>query len=100
MENSTLNNNKKVIVIEDGTTYNVDNKKDCVKAVIEEYIKYDVSMSEVLASVEIQGFSVEDVVDIYAECMKISDGDVTVRFTDDIPMEIIEDALILGIGDL
>lgn len=73
---------KKIIIMNEGIDFKVENKDDCVNAIVDEYNAHDVSMSEVLAAVSIVGFSAEDVVDIYAECMSISDRDLMVRFTD------------------
>lgn len=79
-----MSNDKKIIIMEDNTEIKVSDKHECVSVIFEEYCKYDVSMSEVLASVEIRGFSAEDVVDIYAECVKQADSDTMVRFFEEI----------------
>lgn len=79
-----MGNSKKIIIMDEGVDYDVKDKHDCVSAIFEEYERFDVSMSEILASIEIRGFSAEDVVDIYAECVKKSDSDTMVRFFDEV----------------
>ena len=79
-----MQNYKKIIIMNEGIDYDVKDKDDCVEAIIEEYHRFDASMSEILASIEIRGFSAEDVVDIYASCVRISDSDTIIRFFDDV----------------
>lgn len=94
-----MSNVKKIIIMNEGIDYDVKDKYDCVKAIFEEYRRFDVSMSEILASVEIRGFSAEDVVDIYAECVYKSDSDIMVRIFDEVDKDDINSLgsnLILG----
>lgn len=74
---------KKIILMNEDICFSVKNKENCISAIVDEYKAYDIAMSEILASISIVGFSAEDVVDIYTECMNISDGDLIVRFTDE-----------------
>lgn len=75
---------KRIVIMNENIDYHVKDKIDCVNAIIEEYHRFDVSMSEILASIEIQGFSAEDVVDIYASCVQKSDNDTMVRFFNEV----------------
>lgn len=88
---------KQIIIMNEGVTYNVTDREDCVQAIIEEYHRFDVSMYELLASIEINGFSAEDVVDIYAECMKISDGDAIIHFKDEVPVMLVLENEVRGL---
>ena len=90
----------KLIIMNEGIDYDIKSKQDAVDAIFEEYHKFDDSMCDILASVELQGFSMEDVVDIYAECMLISDGDHMIRITEEVTPEIhtvMEKAMMLGL---
>lgn len=88
---------KNILIMNEGVTYNVENKNDCVNAIIEEYKKFDISMHELLAGIEIRGFSSEDVVYIYAKCMSISDGDTIVHFRTEINKNEFKEHEILGV---
>lgn len=97
-----MKSDKKIIIMNEGIEYDVKDKYDCVSVIFEEYERFSVSMSEVLASIEIRGFSAEDVVDIYAECVKKSDSDTMVRFFDEVDNEDLsrvsnDNHLILGL---
>lgn len=61
--------------------------KECVDIIIEEYHSYDVSMWDILSGAYIVGVNAEDIVNIYAECMKRSDGDIIIRVSEDIESE-------------
>ena len=74
---------KYILIMNEGVTYDVTDVQDCVDAIIEEYQRFDVSMYDILASIAIYGFSAEDVINIYAECMRISDGDAIVHLRDE-----------------
>ena len=91
--------NKYILIMNEGVTYDVVDAQDCVDAIIEEYQRFDVSMCDILASTAIYGFSAEDVINIYAECMRISDGDTIVHLRDeDIDaLNFFEDKEILGL---
>lgn len=95
---------KKIIIMNEGIDYDVKDKHDCVDAIWEEYMRFDVSMSEVLASIEIRGFSAEDVVDIYATCVNKSDSDTMIRIFEEVEEDDINNAfdssLILGFNHL
>ena len=91
----------KFIKISEGKVYNVETVSDCIKVITEnEYWNCEESMSEVLASVEINGFSAEEVVDIYAKCVWFADRDLMVRFYDETNetgvKTLTEDYMILG----
>lgn len=64
-----------IISLNDGVTYDIDNKEDAIQAIFEEYNRFDISMNELLETIELSGFSVQDVVDIYAKTIKLSDND-------------------------
>lgn len=91
---------KEIIIMNEGVTYDVTGIDDCVESIIEEYNRFDVSMSEILASIEIKGFSVEDVVEIYAKCIDRSDSDLLIRIYSDEEKvdldEVIESYEIIG----
>lgn len=99
-----MNDNKKIIIMNEGIDYYVKDKHDCAEAILEEYNRFDVSMSEILASVETRGFSAEDVVDIYAACVGKSDNDTMLRIFDEVDEDDINKAfdssLILGFNCL
>ena len=87
-----------ILIMNEGVTYDVTDAQDCVNAIIEEYHRFDVSMYDILASIAIYGFSAEEVINIYAECMKISDGDTIVHLRDDLDaLNFFEDKEILGL---
>ena len=89
---------KYILIMNEGVTYDVVDAQDCVDAIIEEYQRFDVSMYDILASIAIYGFSAEDVINIYAECMRISDGDTIVHLRDDLDaLNFFEDKDILGL---
>ena len=89
---------KYILIMSEGVTYDVINKQDCVDAIVEEYQRFDASMYDVLASIAIYGFSAEDVINIYAECMRISDGDTIVHLRDDLDaLNFFKDREILGL---
>lgn len=72
---------KRVIVMSEGIEFPASNRDLCVEVIMEEYHRYDNSMCDILASLSIEGYSVEDVAYIYAKCMKLSDSDRTIRFS-------------------
>lgn len=88
---------KHIIIMNKGVTYDVKDKNDCVNAIVEEYKRFDISMHELLAGIEICGFSTEDVVYIYAKCMNISDGDTIIHFRTEIDKEKFKEYEILGV---
>ena len=89
---------KYIYLINENIAYNVEDPHDCVNAIVDEYQTYDVSMYDLLASIAIYGFSVEEVINIYAECMKISDGDTIVHLRDDLDaLNFFHDKEILGL---
>lgn len=88
---------KYILIMNKGVTYDVKDKNDCVNAIVKEYKRFDISMHELLAGIEIYGFSTEDVVYIYAKCMNISDGDTIVHFRTEININDFKEHEILGI---
>lgn len=87
-----------ILIMNEGVTYDVTDAQDCVDAIIEEYQRFDASMYDILASIAIYGFSAEEVINIYAECMKISDGDTIVHLRDDLDaLNFFKDKEILGL---
>lgn len=74
---------KYIIIMSEGVTYDVTDREDCITAIVEEYERNSVEMTSILANIEVRGFSVEEVVYIYSQCLLISDGDTTIRFTKD-----------------
>lgn len=89
-----------ILIMDEGIKYYVKDTQDCVDAIIEEYHSFDASMYDILASIAIYGFSAEDVINIYAECMRISDGDAIVHLRDEDDIDAIDffkDKQILGL---
>lgn len=89
-----------ILIMNEGVTYDVTDAQDCVDAIIEEYQRFDASMYDILASIAIYGFSAEDVINIYAECMRLSDGDAIVHLRDEDDIDAInffKDKQILGL---
>lgn len=70
---------------------------NCVEVIMEEYQRHDVSMYDLLASIEIVGLSSEDVINIYAECMKRADGDIIVHIREEVDNDLIKEHEVLGI---
>ena len=73
----------KFIVLDEFYRRPVDDRDDAVDKLMEEYYKYDSSMYDILAVTNLEGFSIEDNVYIYASCMKIADGDTIIHFRDE-----------------
>jgi hypothetical protein len=67
-------------VISGPNTYECTSKEHAVNSIISDYHLYDVCIGEVLGSVEIQGASVQDVVDIFAKVMYIVEEDEVIQF--------------------
>lgn len=89
-----------ILIMSEGITYDVEDAQDCVDAIIDEYQMFDVSMYDLLASIAIYGFSAEDVINIYAECMRLSDGDAIVHLRDEDDIDatdFFKDKQILGL---
>lgn len=89
---------KYILIINENVTIDVIDTQDAVDVLLTEYLSFDISMHEILAGVSIYGFTAEEVVNIYAECMKISDGDTIVHLRDDLEaLNFFEDKEILGL---
>ena len=88
---------KYILIMNENITCDFKDKNDCVNVIVEEYKRFDISMHELLAGIEICGFSTEDVVYIYAKCMNISDGDTIVHFRTEINIDDFKEHEILGI---
>ncbi len=89
---------KYILIMSEGISYDVKDAQDCVDAIIDEYQAYDVCMYDLLAGIAIYGFSAEEVINIYAECMRISDGDTIVHLRDDLDaLNFFKDKEILGL---
>ena len=97
LEPITYKKKGKYIKLSDGITYDFADILDCVEVIMEEYQRHDVSMYDLLASIEIVGLSSEDVINIYAECMKRADGDIIVHIREEIENELLEGHEILGV---
>ena len=98
MVRSRRMSDKYILIMNEGVTYDVTDIQDCVEAIVEEYLRFDVSMYDILATTAIYGFSAEDVINIYAECMRISDGDTIVHLRDDLEaLNFFKDKEILGL---
>ena len=77
---------KKIVIMNEGTSYKVEGISQCVEAIIEAHINSSIesaTMDEILENTCIIGFSAKDVTDIYADCVRYADNDLIVRFTDD-----------------
>ncbi len=57
--------------------------EQAVEFVMEEYKKSDVCIGEMVASIEIQGLSIEDVVKVYVELYEQIEGDEICRVDED-----------------
>lgn len=66
---------KEIIIMNEGVTYDVADVNDCVKAIHEEYCRFDNNMYDLLAVIQVKGFSIQDVASVYSQCMKISNSD-------------------------
>jgi hypothetical protein len=73
----------KFIYFDENYCVQVDNRDECIDEIIKEYHKYDSSMYDILATTQLEGFSIEDNVYIYATCMNIADGDTIIHFRDE-----------------
>ena len=76
----------RLLIKDEEIEIDVNSAEGVVETIIKEYHKNDVCMHDLLAVLELKGFSIEQVFEIYAECMRESDGDITVR----LPAESIE----------
>ena len=97
LEEITYDLKHKYIELDNGLTYDFKDIKDCVEAIIEEYHRHDASMWDVLASIKIVGLSTEEVVKVYAECMKRSDGDVILHIREEVDEELLKQNEVLGL---
>jgi hypothetical protein len=70
----------------EGITYDVKSKEDCVIAIIEEYKRFDSCIGDLLYSIGIVGFSVQDVVDIFATVMHKIEDDLLIQIVDNEPV--------------
>lgn len=75
-------NVKKIIVSDEGVEIEVKDKSNCVEVILEKYKKDDICMDEFLYSIELQGFSIQDVVDIFAKVINIVDSDQVLIYND------------------
>lgn len=76
-------NYNKCVIFDDVKCLSVDSKEEAYCQIMNEYYSYNVSMYDLLAGTSLEGFSMEDVVYIYAKCMKTSDGDTIVHIRDE-----------------
>ena len=81
-------------VLDDSPLYiEADNNKDLKEIedrIMQEYHNSDASMWDVLASIGVNNISLEQAIKLYASLMKYSDGDVIVRFTNEISKEDLD----------
>lgn len=70
----------KVVMI-NGQVFTVDAAKEAVEIIVEDYKNGDLCMGELLAHVKLMGFTIEEVVGIYADCIKQADDDILVKLT-------------------
>lgn len=77
-------NVKKIIVSDEDEVVEIEvkDKSNCVDVILEEYKKYDICMEDFLYSTELQGFSIQDVVDIFAKVINIVDLDQVLIYND------------------
>lgn len=74
--------------LEDGSVdgpYPFESLKDTTNTIIEEYRKSNLCMSKFLSQVEIDGISLEESVQLYAECMYLADKELIVHFCEGKP---------------
>ncbi len=76
-------NKKKIIITDECIDFDVKDKEDCVNAIIEEYNRNDLCVEELLYSIEIQGFSVQDVVEIFARIINIIESDKLLQYKEE-----------------
>lgn len=93
MKKEKVNLIKEVIFIGENNSYEVVTTDNCVEVIMKEYLKSDVCMGELLACIEIKGFSIENVVEIYAKCIKASDGDLLIKAISEVDMEKLKQAI-------
>lgn len=67
----------KLIVMNEGVDFEVKDKNDAIDAILEEYHRFDLSMAELLDSLELRGFSIQDTVDIFSKVIYKTDSDKT-----------------------
>lgn len=60
-----------IIIMDEKVTYDFDGSiDDCVEAIMEEYERHDVTMSDLIKFIEIKGLSIADVVKVHAKLFK------------------------------
>ena len=67
-------------ILNEGITFDCKDKQDVVEAILEEYRAHDICLGELLEGLEIDGLSVQDVVDIFAKVMHIVEADEVVQY--------------------
>lgn len=75
-------NKEFVSINEKNTEFCTKTKSGCVAAIIEAHMYSSMTMDEMLENTCIMGFSIKDIADIYASCVKYADNHLIVRFTD------------------
>ena len=73
-------------IIDEGVTYDVENEQDCITAIMEEYRRHDVCIGEMLYRICIVGFSVQEVVDIFATIMYRIEEDLLIQIVEGEPV--------------
>lgn len=68
---------KQIVILNEGVTYDVKDKEDCIEAIFEEAERHeDLTIGEVLSIVGIEGFSVEDIAHIYAKVLRRDESEI------------------------
>lgn len=66
---------KYIQIIDEGVTYDVISIADCADAIKEEYLRNDVCIGELMDNIEVVGFSIPEIIRIYAKVMKDIEND-------------------------
>lgn len=97
LEQITYEKKHRYVKLDNGITYDFVDINDCVKAIMEEYHRCSVSMYDLLACIEIIGLSIEDNINVYAECMRKSDGDAILHIREELDNKFLNQHEILGL---
>lgn len=71
---------KKIVILDEDVSHGVESKIDCVNSILHEYSKNDICIEEMLYSIEVQGFSIQDVVDIFAKVINTIESDQLLQY--------------------
>lgn len=66
---------KYLVILDENTTKEVKDLNECIEVIKEDYRRNDICLGELLNNIEVQGFSVNNVVDMYAQLIKDIEND-------------------------